>query len=80
MIVEGLTGLTMWFIELVFTGFQAVSLPANLVSVVLDIMKYGAWVMGGDLVAIFFATVFGWMSFKFTAGLLVWLWELLPLT
>lgn len=80
MILNGLTDLSTWFISLVFSGFQAISLPANLISVLIDIMKFGSWVIGSDLLAIVFGTIFGWLAFKLTAGLIIFIWELIPLT
>ena len=80
MIIEGLAGFAMWIIELIFSGFQALSLPLNLVSVLIDFMKYGAFIIGGDLLALVFACVFGWLAFKFTAGLTLFLYRLIPLT
>lgn len=80
MILEGLASFAMWIIELIFGGFQLVSLPLNLVSTLIDFMKYGAFVLGGDLLALVFACVFFWLTFKFTAGLLLFLYRLIPLT
>lgn len=80
MIVNGLTGLAMWFIGVLFSTFDAVSLPTDLIGVLLDTMKFGAWVIGADLVAIFFANVLFWLTFKFTAGLVLFIWRLIPLT
>lgn len=80
MIIEGVTGLAFWFVGLLFEGFQVVSLPVNLVSVLLDFMKVGAWVLGVDLLGIVFATVSFWLTFKFAAGLILFIWRLLPLT
>ena len=80
MIVDGLLNLTMWFIELLFSGFSAISLPINLVSVLVTILKYGAWVIGSDLVVIIFTTIIFWLTFKLGAGLILFIWRLLPLT
>lgn len=80
MILEGLAGFAMWIIEMIFAGFQVISLPVNLISVLIDFMKYGAWILGGDLLAIVFSCVFGWLTFKFTAGLLLFIYRLIPLT
>lgn len=80
MIMEGLSSLAFWFIGLLFEGMQVVSLPVNLMSVLLDFMKGGAWVLGVDLLVLAFTSVLFWLSFKFTAGLLLFVWRLIPFT
>lgn len=80
MIVEGLIGLAMNFMELLFSGFNLVYIPVDIASTLLNILGYGAWVLGADMVAIVFTTIIGWLLFRFTAGVLVFVWRLLPLT
>lgn len=80
MIVETLTGFGFWLIGLIFEGFQAITLPLNLITVLLDFMKFGAWVIGADLVAIVIGSIGFWLTFKFTAGLVLFLYRLIPLT
>ena len=80
MVVESLSDFGIWVLELLFVGFQAVSLPSNLISVVIDIMKFGAWIVGADLLMIIFGNVFMWLTFKFTAGLVLFVYRLIPLT
>ena len=80
MIIEGLAGFGFWIIELVFSAFNVVTLPLNLTSAVFDIMKFGAWVIGADLFAIVIGNIFGWLLFKFVAGLILFIYRLIPLT
>lgn len=80
MIVEGVTGLAFSIIEFVFSTFQILSLPVNLISVLVDFMQVGAWVIGADLLGLVFSSVIFWLGFKFTAGLVLFIWRLLPLT
>lgn len=80
MIIEGVTGLAFWFVGLLFEGLQVVSLPVNLVTVLVEFMRVGAWILGADLLGIAFASVLFWLTFKLTAGLLLFIWRLLPLT
>lgn len=80
MIMDGLSSFVYWFIGLLFEGMQVVSLPTNLMSVLLDFMKGGAWVLGVDLLVLAMTSVIFWLSFKFTAGLLLFVWRLIPLT
>lgn len=80
MILEGLASFAMWIIQLIFSGFNLISLPTSFISVLIDFMKYGAFILGGDLLAIVFSCVFGWLAFKFTAGLILFIYRLIPLT
>lgn len=80
MILEGLANFAMWIINLIFSGFSIISLPLSFVSVLIQFMNYGSWILGGDLLSIVFATVFGWLTFKFTAGLILFIYRLIPLT
>lgn len=63
-----------------FAGFEIINLPMDTIEVLTTITCYGVWVVGADILAIFTASVLFWWSIKFTVGLLVWLWELLPMT
>lgn len=80
MIVEGLVGLFFDMLSLAFRGMEIVGLPFQLISVLQTILCYGVWIVGADIMAIFVSLVVGWWAVKFSVGLLVWLWELLPLT
>ena len=80
MIIEGVTCLAFWVVGLLFEGLQVVSLPVNLATVLIDFMKIGAWILGADLLGIVFATVSFWLTFKLAAGLILFIWRLLPLT
>lgn len=80
MIVEGLLNIALWFIETLFQGLQVVTIPTDLLSTALEFMRFGAWVVGADLLAIVFSSITFWLMFKFTAGLLLFIWRLIPLT
>lgn len=80
MIIESVTGWAFFLIESLFSGFSLVSLPVNLINVLIDIMKFGAWVIGADLLGLVIGSIGFWLTFKFTAGLVLFIWRLLPLT
>lgn len=80
MIVESLLDLTYWFIGLLFEGFQIISIPTDLLGTLVNFLKFGAWVIGADLLGIVFSSIFFWLGFKFSAGLILFIWRLLPLT
>ena len=80
MIVETLTGLGFLLIEALFEGLQVISLPTNFLAVLVDFMRVGAWILGADLLSICFTSILSLLTFKLTAGLIVFIWRLLPLT
>lgn len=80
MIVETLLTFSCALIQGLFSGLQIVNLPLDFMTVLLDIFCYGVWVIGADLMAIIITTITGWLLFKFSAGLILFVWRLLPLT
>lgn len=80
MIVEGLIDFGIYVIQLAFSSFEAISLPVDTVIVLLDIMQFGAWVIGADLFGFIIGNIFAWLSFKFVGGLVLFLYRLIPLT
>lgn len=61
-------------------GVSFVGVDPALLEPLTEILIYGIWVIGADLVAIFAASVVTWWTVKFIVGGIVWIWELLPLT
>lgn len=80
MIVEKLFDVILWLVSLIFDGLSLIALPTNYITVLLNIMKYGVWVMGLDLFVIFWSCILFWITFKLGAGLILFIWRLLPLT
>lgn len=80
MIVEGLLDIITSLIFGLFSTFEIVKLPLELIGVLSTILQYGVWVVGADVMALVFSSVFAWWGIKFTVGIVLWLWELLPLT
>lgn len=80
MIVETLLGFAATLIQGLFSGLQILTLPLDFMTVLLDILCYGVWVIGADLVGIVFANIVFWLGLKFSIGLVIFIWRLLPLT
>lgn len=80
MIVESIIDLFFNSLTLAFHGMEIVGLPFQVISVLQTILCYGVWIVGADIMAIFVSLIVGWWVVKFTVGLVIWLWELLPLT
>ena len=62
----------------VLTGMQILSLPVDLIGALATCVQYGQYIMGADLAVL--ASAMFWIGLKATAGLLIFIWKLLPLT
>lgn len=80
MIIESLVGYACYLIQSVFSLLQVVTLPLDAMTILADIFCYGVWIVGADLMGIILATISGWLTFKLLAGLVIFIWRLLPLT
>lgn len=80
MIVETIFQWSCNFILGLFSAFEFISLPLDLISVLYTILCYGTWVVGADVLLLVSGSVMFWLLFKSGVGLILWLWKLLPLT
>lgn len=80
MVVESLVDMFINLMLLVCDTISLVPLPVAMMDVLFDILCYGTWIIGADFMAIFLSVVVGWFVARFTIGVVVFLWELLPLT
>lgn len=80
MIVEGLVGLFLNTLRLAFGALEFVQLPFDLIGTLGKFVVYGNWIVGVDLLAVFAASVVFWWTFHMSIGLIVWVWDKLPLT
>jgi len=80
MIVETVVDLFFSMLSLAFSGLEIVGLPYQVINTLATISVYGVWIVGADILAIFVSLIVGWWLIKFVVGMVVWLWELLPLT
>ena len=80
MIVETVFSWACTFLQGLFSFLQVVDLPVEFLDVLVDLLCYGVWVIGADLISIILANVVFWLSLKFSIGVTVWVWRLLPFT
>lgn len=80
MIIEGVLGLFFKVLGIAFQGLEVIALPHQVINTLATITAYGTWIVGIDILGIVLAVIVSWWMIKFTVGLVVWLWELLPLT
>lgn len=80
MIVESLVDLFISIMRAALGGLEFVNLPLQLINTLSTILVYGNWVVGVDIMALFASSVIFWWVFKMSIGLIVWVWNQLPLT
>lgn len=80
MIVSGTVDLFFAILRGAFSGLEIIGLPLQFINTLQTIMVYGVWIVGADVISIFVTTIIAWWTIKLAVGLVVWLWELLPLT
>lgn len=80
MIVESLLDLFALLFQTALSGIEILTLPLDLMNFLQDILCYGIWVVGADMMALIIASVLGWWTVKATVGLVIFIWKLLPLT
>ena len=80
MIVETIIDFFCSLIYALFSGFELVSLPYNLLGALVSILECGTWVVGADIMALFLASIAFWWAVHMSIGLAIWVWKLLPLT
>ena len=80
MILEFLINIVVNVLCGALTGMQILSLPVDLIGALATCVQYGQYVMGADLFLAVMASAMFWLGLKATAGLLIFVWKLLPLT
>lgn len=70
-------------VDLIVTAIGSlniVTIPSDVILSLAKFTRFGAYVVGSDILLIFSASVLAWMGIRFTIGLIVFVWKLLPLT
>lgn len=80
MIIEGLCSFVLNIIEMVFAGLNLISFPVSAIDVVVDFMRLSNWVLGASYASLAITSITGWWSFKALYGLILWIYEKIPLT
>lgn len=80
MVGEVLIDLFFDLFSALFVGLEFVALPTQLIGTLGTLASYGVWVVGADVLAYFVACVGFWWAFHMSIGLIVWVWDRLPLT
>lgn len=80
MIGELLIDLFFGIFSALFSALEFVNLPTQAIGALSNIIVYGNWVVGVDILALFAGSVVFWWGVHMSIGMAVWLWEKLPLT
>lgn len=80
MILDNLASFAIFILEIIFDSFTLVALPINFISFLITILEFGSWVVGGAFLSLVFGNIFFWFSFKLAAGLILFIYRLIPLT
>lgn len=78
MIVEALSSMSMNFISALFSGFEIISLPYDVISVLYKFFCYSVWIIGADVLSLIFSSITFWLTFRTGIGLVVWVYKLIP--
>lgn len=80
MVGEALIDLFFGLLRSAFGAMEMVGLPVQAINALSTIIVYGNWVVGVDILVLFASTVVFWWVFYMSIGLIVWVWDRLPLT
>lgn len=77
MITEGLLDLIFGLIKAPFSLLGVFNLNLSEVAVLGDILKFGVWIIGADLFALFIGMIFGYYTLRLSIGAVEWVWNLI---
>lgn len=80
MIIETLVDVFLAMLRTSFSMLEFITLPTQTIGYIATFCAYGNWIVGLDIVALFCTTIVFWWGVHMSIGLLVWVWEKLPLT
>ena len=79
MIIESITALACRLLYSLFSAFEFLTLPIDLIATLASIMQYGTWVVGADILLLFTGSVALWWGVKSSIGIAIWVYEHIPL-
>lgn len=80
MIIEFFVNIVVTLLCGAVSGLKLLSLPVDMIGALATVIQYGQYIMGADLFLAVLASAMFWIGLKATAGLLIFIWKLLPLT
>lgn len=78
MIFQKLISLFLGVLLALFDFMDFVNLPFDAIGVLGDILVYGSWVCGADIIICVLASFFFWVAVRLSFNLAIWVYEHLP--
>lgn len=80
MIIESLVNFAVTLFSGLISGLNFISIPSDFVNVLATVCVYGNWIVGADVLLLFAGCIAAWFSIKISLGVVLFIWEELPLT
>lgn len=80
MIIESLINVAVTLFSGIISVLNFFSIPTDLIDVLATVCVYGNWIVGADVLLLFSGCIASWFLIKMSFGLILFIWEELPLT
>ena len=77
MITEGLLDIIFGLLKAPFELIGSFGFDLSEIAILGDVLKYGIWIIGSDLFALFISVVFGYYTLRLGIGIVEWAWNLM---
>lgn len=80
MVLNAIFDFGVWLFEFIASAFpNSQPMLYNVANTLSDITAFGVWVIGGDMWIVFMTAITGWLTFKLTWGIILFIYRLIPL-
>lgn len=80
MIIETLINFAVGIFSAIISGLNFFSIPTDFIKILATFCVYGNWIVGADILLLFAGCIASWFSIKISLGIVLFIWEELPLT
>lgn len=78
MVSDVLLSFGLSIIRFIFNAVEFFVVPTDIVEPLFDILVYGTWVVGYDVVILCTSCITFWIGVRLSTGLAVWIYDHLP--
>lgn len=78
MIIESMAALAVGILSSIISLIDVFELPFDLIWVLGNILCYGSWVVGSDVLLIYVGCIGFWIGTRFSVGFALWAYERIP--
>lgn len=78
MIFEAVCQFGASLIKALFGTIELFQLPTDMIYTLANILKYGTWVVGSDVLLLFSGCVVMWWGVKASVGVALWVYDKIP--